>query len=40
MIALAHASVVLLIEWDGKLPTLPTLAPEAHRADACVAEIL
>lgn len=29
-----------LIEWDAKLPTLPTLAAEAHKADACVAEIL
>jgi uncharacterized protein (UPF0276 family) len=29
-----------LIEWDAKLPTLPILAAEAHRADACVAELL
>jgi len=29
-----------LIEWDAKLPTLPTLAAEAHKADVCIAEIL
>jgi uncharacterized protein (UPF0276 family) len=28
-----------LIEWDTKLPTLPTLAAEAHKADDCMAEL-
>ena len=28
-----------LIEWDAKLPTLPTLAAEAHKADVCAAEL-
>lgn len=28
-----------LIEWDAELPTLPTLAAEAHKADVCITEL-
>jgi len=30
----------ILIEWDAKLPALPILAAEAHKADAYIAELL
>jgi uncharacterized protein len=29
-----------LIEWDAQLPTLSALAAEAHKADACIAELV